>query len=257
MQQLSAPSTRPAYMDQFFRDAPIPPSAHSSTSSISTTSSGSTYNPRNTTYSGRSLSPPPEEGSDTSSIRSSKTGEKKWYNLGTILHRRTYPQSEEADRPSIKAEDSKSSSPVDGPTSRRPSLPKVLTTFPPPQAINTYARRPLPAVPQPASLQKRPSLMHKASAPLPTSTVPERKSSKRRPSAEKAQPRVSKQELSCQRCYYFTARNCNGYVLGGESGDACEGCLVRHFPPSRLTKSQLTIHLAIWLLWSKIIMTFP
>jgi hypothetical protein len=34
------------------------------------------------------------------------------------------------------------------------------------------------------------------------------------------------QELSCGRCYYFTARNCNGYVLGGEAGDACEGCLV-------------------------------
>lgn len=221
MQQSTAPSTRPAYMDQFFRVAPMPPSAHSSTSSISTTSSGSTYNSRNTTYSGRSLSPPPEEGSDASSIRSSRTSEKKWYRLGTIMHRRTYPHSEEADRPSIEVE-SRPTSPSKELASRRPSLPKVLTSFPPPQAINTYATRPLPAVPQPGPLRPRPSLMRKTSTPA----FPERMSSKRIPSTEKVQQQVSTEELSCQRCYYFTARNCNGYVLGGEAGDACEGCLV-------------------------------
>ena len=34
------------------------------------------------------------------------------------------------------------------------------------------------------------------------------------------------QELSCQRCYYFAARHCNGWVMGGSHGDACESCLV-------------------------------
>lgn len=33
------------------------------------------------------------------------------------------------------------------------------------------------------------------------------------------------QELSFTQCYYFFARNCNGYVLtNGPSGDACENC---------------------------------
>lgn len=33
------------------------------------------------------------------------------------------------------------------------------------------------------------------------------------------------QELSFSQCYYFYARNCNGYVLsGGSNGDACENC---------------------------------
>lgn len=33
------------------------------------------------------------------------------------------------------------------------------------------------------------------------------------------------QELSFGQCYYFYARNCNGYVLSGSSsGDACENC---------------------------------
>ncbi|KAL1297050.1 hypothetical protein AAFC00_004639 [Neodothiora populina] len=33
------------------------------------------------------------------------------------------------------------------------------------------------------------------------------------------------QELSFGKCYYFFARNCNGYVLSnGASGDACENC---------------------------------
>jgi len=226
----SATSTRPAYMDQFFRDAPMPQSAHSSTSSISTISSASNYNPRNTTYSGRSLSPPPEEGSDTSSIRSKTSSNgKKWFNLGKVLHRRTYPQSEEADRPSSKVGSGATTPIEEEPTPRRPSLPKVPASFPPPQAINTYATRPLPAVPQPApALRKQPSLMRKTSAPLPQQTIPERMSSKRIPPT-KANVQVATAELSCQKCYYFTARNCNGYVMGGDTGDACEGCLQSGF----------------------------
>lgn len=32
------------------------------------------------------------------------------------------------------------------------------------------------------------------------------------------------EELKCQPCYYFAARHCQGYVMGGSHGDACEGC---------------------------------
>jgi hypothetical protein len=34
------------------------------------------------------------------------------------------------------------------------------------------------------------------------------------------------EELKCQPCYYFAARNCNGYVMGGSHGDACDNCAV-------------------------------
>ncbi|KAF2485320.1 hypothetical protein BDY17DRAFT_100868 [Neohortaea acidophila] len=30
--------------------------------------------------------------------------------------------------------------------------------------------------------------------------------------------------LYCTPCYYFAARNCNGHVMGGGHGDACENC---------------------------------
>lgn len=33
-------------------------------------------------------------------------------------------------------------------------------------------------------------------------------------------------ELSCHRCYYFSMRNCNGWVMGGSHGDACDSCTV-------------------------------
>ena len=37
-------------------------------------------------------------------------------------------------------------------------------------------------------------------------------------------------ELSCHRCYYFSMRNCNGWVMGGAHGDACENCTVSLLP---------------------------
>ena len=33
-------------------------------------------------------------------------------------------------------------------------------------------------------------------------------------------------ELNCRPCYYFSMRNCQGYVMGGSHGDACENCTV-------------------------------
>lgn len=42
-----------------------------------------------------------------------------------------------------------------------------------------------------------------------------------------AAPAMKMQQLHCTPCYYFAARNCNGYVFGGSHGDACENCAVR------------------------------
>ncbi|TKX27621.1 hypothetical protein C1H76_0045 [Elsinoe australis] len=36
-------------------------------------------------------------------------------------------------------------------------------------------------------------------------------------------------ELNCQRCYYYSMRNCNGWVIGGTHGDACETCTMHGF----------------------------
>ena len=72
------------------------------------------------------------------------------------------------------------------PSSRQPSLPKLQTAFSSP-----------PRKGQPMT-----------SKPLP------------------AAPLTRVEELKCQRCYYFVARNCNGYVMGGSHGDACETCAV-------------------------------
>jgi hypothetical protein len=47
--------------------------------------------------------------------------------------------------------------------------------------------------------------------PLPAHTVP---------------PPVQRQKLTCHRCYYFAARNCKGWTMGGSFNDACETCLV-------------------------------
>ena len=76
------------------------------------------------------------------------------------------------------------------PSSRRPSLPKLQTAF--------------------SSPPRKAQAM--TSKPLP------------------AVPAHKVEELKCQRCYYFIARNCNGYVLGGSHGDACETCAVGALP---------------------------
>jgi len=40
-------------------------------------------------------------------------------------------------------------------------------------------------------------------------------------------PPANATELSCVRCYYYSMRNCNGWVMGGSHGDACDSCTVR------------------------------
>lgn len=41
-----------------------------------------------------------------------------------------------------------------------------------------------------------------------------------------ALPLPMAEELKCQPCYYFAARHCQGYVMGGSHGDACDNCAV-------------------------------
>ena len=36
-------------------------------------------------------------------------------------------------------------------------------------------------------------------------------------------------ELTCHRCYYFSMRNCNGWVMGGPHGDACDSCTMHGY----------------------------
>ncbi|KXT09810.1 hypothetical protein AC579_10510 [Pseudocercospora musae] len=246
----SALGQRPAYLDSLFRHVPPHTSgAHSSTSSISTNSTASTYDLRSAFHASTPLSPALDEcASDTQSIRSKKSFllTPKKFRLGTILHRRTYPQvdqrGDQVERPSTAisvqtfppppppppsppSPPTHSSQPRASPVQqvqtrelRRPSLPKIQTSFPPPRAVSTYAKRPLPAVP--------------AQAPPAATAAPQPKPQPTR----KVERQPSTGELSCQRCYYFAARNCNGYVLGGEAGDACEMCLPVSLVRSNLTK---------------------
>ena len=73
--------------------------------------------------------------------------------------------------------------------------------------------------------------------PLPAIPIPETESA------------TKTQELTCHRCYYFAARNCKGWTMGGSSEDACEACLVSsNFTSSLLQHRQLTTFTASRLL---------
>lgn len=45
-----------------------------------------------------------------------------------------------------------------------------------------------------------------------------------------AQVQPQPRELKSFRCYYFAARHCQYWVMGGKHGDACEMCCVSHLP---------------------------
>lgn len=227
LQRPAAAGPRPAYLDNLFRDiSSASPSTHSSTSSISTNSTASCYSLRTAYHSSRPLSPPFEEhNSETLSIRSKKSlnVSPKRFRFGTIFNRRTYPQANEIideleRRPSTGKPMQRlqyaplSSAPPTAPTTpppyasntvlRRKSLPKLQTSFPPPKCADSYARRPLPAVPSAPRLQRQDSLR----PPMKTYE--------------------SGPESGPQRCYYYATRNCSGYVIGGGPGDPCDNCLV-------------------------------
>lgn len=91
---------------------------------------------------------------------------------------------------------------------------------------------------------RRPSLPRFASF----STLPPRKQSFGEGSIKTSPLSIESpsQELKCHRCYYFAARNCNGWTMGGSHGDACEQCLVGHpliaASPYIMAQHQLTLH---------------
>lgn len=254
----SSPSTSTSTStSSSYRDAHYP--LHSHSSSFSTISTASSYSLR---------SPPSEKcNSDTLSIRSKKSlsflsSPKKRF--GYILqrhHRHTFPQtSDELQRSasvsSIYSQPPSSSSPstpileekedeekkeevveeetfVAPPTTTRPprpTLPRLQTTFAPPNFgppahVLAYERKALPAIPR----------TQKAGAPVRHERLRQASRSQPPPATRRYAPAYEGNhhvpvatDLGCLKCYYFVARNCNGYVLGGNSGDACDTCLVRY-----------------------------
>lgn len=195
-------STRPTYLDNLFKDSSHSinktPSLRSAYGSISSKASSS--DSRTPHSPPRPLSPAYEEQDqdDRSSIRSLKLQFSPRRSFRNLLNRRTYPQVKEM-------VDMESSS----------------TTPPPrPEGFTSHSRQPSSA----RSLPRRPSLPKMStSLSLPKSQAPGAYATKPLPPA----PVSKAPELQCQPCYYFAARNCNGYVLGGAHGDSCENCLVR------------------------------
>lgn len=196
---LPSPATsRPAYLDGLFREGSHSlnktPSLRSAHSSISSSASSADLR---TLHSGRRpLSPAHEEEDqdDRSSIRSLKHQFSPRRSFRNLLNRRTYPQVKEMVDVEFPPKPSSSTyTPAHdrrpstrGAAMRRPSLPKLQTSL---------------------SSSKLQAQIY-ATKPLP------------------AAPSLKAQELRCQPCYYFAARNCNGYVWDGAHGDACENCLV-------------------------------
>lgn len=186
-------TNRPTCLDiLYYSSAPLPPlptsRGHSPHSSVSTSSSVSSNDSRPSPkqYHTRPLTPACEEtiNDDRISIRSRKSSFTSRIAARNPFNRRTYPQIKEHFRSSSRSTTPKQSS---SPTSRRPSLPKIQTSFSNP-SMKGFAEKekPLPVAPQQVAM-----------------------------------------ELQCHRCYYYAARNCNGWVMGGTTSDACEQCLVR------------------------------
>lgn len=190
-------SNRPSYLDNVFRDGGNclnkTPSQRSTQSSVSSESSAE-YRPLHSAS--RPLSPAFEEAGadqdDRSSIRSLKGSFSPKRGFRKMLNRHTYPRVQEM---------------VD-------VQPSKKRWQPPSPSWQQERQRPAMRRPSFSKLQPQHSLVRLnahiyAHKPLP---VP---------------PSMKSEELRCQPCYYFAARHCNGYVLGGQHGEPCENCLVR------------------------------
>ena len=201
----SRPATacnRPTYMDRLYSERPLPsvPSAQHSRSPNSSISSGSSSSGElNHTYEHQSRAIhntnadsftllEEDTQDDRLSIRSMRLHFTSRLGVRNVLNRRTYPRGVQE---TIDMNVPRPSPPQEHTRTRRPSLPKLQTTF------------------SPSSKRRH---KHTLSKPLPPVPSPTR------------------EELPCQPCYYFAARNCNGYVMGGSHGDACENCAVRQSP---------------------------
>ncbi|KAK0911419.1 hypothetical protein LTR02_003350 [Friedmanniomyces endolithicus] len=178
-------STRPAYLDNLFKDCPpLPTPQHSANSSFSTASS-SGLDLRLNKPLPRPLTPAFEEYTDDQvSLRSFGSR----FTFRNPFNRRTYPSTKWTPQPAARPPPSP---PHCQPGSRRPSLPRLTTTF--------------------SSPSLRMVMEKEREKPLPLAPV------------------CVAQELGCHRCYYFAARNCHGWVMGGSHGDACEQCLQAGF----------------------------
>lgn len=83
----------------------------------------------------------------------------------------------------------------------------------------------VPSLPRPVldnSWVKQPNL----SRPQTAQASPPRRGPYLRSKTSPSSPTRTTENLHCTPCYYFAARNCSGYVLGGGHGDACENCAV-------------------------------
>lgn len=95
---------------------------------------------------------------------------------------------------------------------RETAIPDV-SCLPRPVQDHSWVKQPnisRPQTAQPSPPWRGPYLRSKTSSSSPTRTT---------------------ENLHCTPCYYFAARNCNGYVLGGGHGDACENCAVSWSDP--------------------------
>lgn len=187
----SMAGNRPAYLDNLFSNNATPPLPTPTTPSLrsasSSISSASAFDLRPLQTKPRPLSPAfEEEQSDDRMSVRSLRLLSPKLRVRNILNRRTYPQVKETVEYTSTTSTSSHSHNHSTTSSRRPSLPKLQTAFSSPPRRNN----PITSKPLPA-------------APLPMA-----------------------EELTCKRCYYFTARHCKGYVIGGSHGDACDGCAV-------------------------------
>ena len=203
----TAGNNRPAYLDNLFREGshalnktPSLRSAHSSISSASSSDIRALAQQPS-----RPLSPAYEEEGgdhedDRSSIRSLKLQFSPRRSFRNLLNRRTYPQVKEI----VDVEFPSPSSTASTKHSRSTNASISHDRRPSTRGGGTASRR--PSLPKLQTSASQAQLY--ASKPLPPPPAPKT------------------EELRCQPCYYFAARNCNGYVFGGAHGDACENCLV-------------------------------
>lgn len=191
--------TRPAYLDNLFRQPSHsePPSRREPYKSMPH-SSASSLDLRSQFSQAETLPPPYESDEDKGSVRSLRLNLSPRFNVKKVFNRRTYPQAKEMIGNALQGSRSGQTTPPSRSqsSSRRPSLPKLQTSFGGTSLSSPRRKGSLVSVQAPKD------------KPLP------------------APPVEPAKEMSCHRCYYFAARNCNGWVMGGTHGDACEQCLV-------------------------------
>lgn len=195
--------SRPAYLDGLFspkqsnpdyrpRTPSLTRSAYSSTESINATTPSFDYTNTNWQQSlnhTRPLTPACEEEAE---VEANSSGDDSKSVLSLSISRSLKPRLRLRNfslkrRSEPSLSRSNSSRPTSGDSSKSPPFSNFL----PGKRHSNPTSKPLP--------------------PLPAQAVP---------------PPVQTQELNCNRCYYFAARNCKGWTMGGSSNDACEACLV-------------------------------